>query len=451
MIFPTFLRRTVLLIGDIVLYYLALIITLIIRFGNSLSPDILKQHLIPFSIILPIWLICLGLLDGYNLKSLREKRLLFIKIIILCIFGSLFTGLFFYIFTLFEITPKTNLAIFAIYFGLFVLIERLLVLRVFSNYLQNRIAFIGETPEVYKLIEIIESHPQLGWKNAGFINESNFSAINEKQKIDVIVVANEEVFKKEGEKFFYQLFPLKVNFLDLPTAYERIARRVPINSVDPKWFLATFKEGRMQVFDKLKRVFDIIFAIFVLVLTCWLWPIIAISIKLEDGKSIFFLQKRMSKDFKKFLLYKFRTMEESKAETQPWTSGRDDPRITKVGKILRFFHLDELPQMINILKGDISVVGPRPESLETIAFLEKHIPYYHLRHLIKPGFTGWAQIGMSDPKEAENLSEKDDKIKFDFRKVEFDLYYIKNRSFFLDAAIIVQTMDLVLKQIILRV
>lgn len=464
MIFPAFLRKTILFCGDIGLYYLALIITLIIRFGNNFSSAIIKQHLIPFSCLLPFWLTGLILLDGYDLKVLKERQILAIKIIILCVAGGLLSGIFFYIFTIFGITPKTNLVVFAVYFGFLVFLERALILQVFSKYLQRKIVFWGKTNEVTRLIETINEHPQLGWKNEGLISESDLSFLKEgirKAGIDTIVVANEMVLQEQGEKFFYQLLPLNISFFDLPTAYEKILKRIPISSVDPKWFLANFKESKKQVFDKFKRGSDIVLSLITLSLTFFLWPIIALGIKIEDDGPIFFAQQRMRKNSKPFLIYKFRTMgtkqESSKTwfveydihhlilQKKAWTAETKDPRITKIGKILRELHLDEIPQMINILKGDISFVGPRPESLETIAFLEKQIPYYHLRHLIKPGFTGWAQVVMSNPEKLENPLDKNSKIQYDFQKVECDLYYIKNRSFFLDLNILLNTFRLFFK------
>ncbi len=444
MIFPTFLRRTMLLIGDVILYYLALILTLIIRFGNDLSYSLIVKHLLPFSCLLPIWIGLLTLLDGYDLKSLKSKQVLIIKIIILCSVCALISGLFFYIFIFFGITPKTNLIIFTILFGIFLFLERRIIVKIFSNYLRKTILFIGDSVEAQFLIKTIDENPQLGWKSLGFLNENN---LNELQKLqaDIIVIVQENLLDRQNSEFFHKLFPLKSNFVNLPSAYEMILKRIPINSVDPKWFLANFKEGKMLVYDKLKRIFDFFLALIVFVITLPLWPLISLAIKLEDGNSILYIQKRMGKNFKSYPNYKFRTMKKD-SDKIPWTVGSRDPRITKVGNILRRTHIDELPQMINIMKGNISFVGPRPENLNTITFLEKQIPFYHLRHLIKPGFTGWAQVALADAKEIDSLTCQEKKTEYDFQKIEHDLYYIKNRSMLFDLLIIAKTMDVVLKR-----
>lgn len=329
-------------------------------------------------------------------------------------------------------------------FGTFLFLERGIIVKIFSNYLKKTILFIGNSNEAQFLIKTIEDNPQLGWKSLGFLNENNLSEL-QKLQADIIIIVQESLIDGQNSEFFHKLFPLKSNFIDLPSAYEMILKRIPINSVDPKWFLANFKEGKKLIYDKLKRLFDFFLALTVLVITLPFWPLISLIIKLEDGNSILYVQKRMGKNFKPYLNYKFRTMKKNSDEI-PWTVGKKDPRITKFGNILRRTHIDELPQMINIMKGDISFVGPRPESLNTITFLEKQIPFYHLRHLIKPGFTGWAQVALADAKEIDSLTCQEEKTKYDFQKIEHDLYYIKNRSMLFDLLIIAKTMDVVLKR-----
>ncbi|MDD5221359.1 MAG: sugar transferase [Candidatus Pacebacteria bacterium] len=444
MIFPSFLRRLILLFGDIILYYLALIITLIIRFGNGFTRDLILKHLIPFSCLLPVWIGLLALLDGYDLKTLKEKQILGIKIVLLGISGALISGLFFYIFIFFGITPKTNLVVFSLLFCFLLFLERQSIVNIFSGYLRRRIVFIGDSKETQLLIKTIQENPLLGWAYVKSLDENSLHEVQNVQT-DVIVIVQENILNSQKEEFFHKLFPLKASFLDLPSAYEIILKKIPINSVDPKWFLAHFKEGKKQVYDKGKRIADLLISSLIFAVTLPLWPLIAIAIKLDDKGSVLFKQKRMGKNFKSFVNYKFRTMKENHDKT-PWTLGSRDRRITRIGRFLRAIHLDELPQMINIIKGDISLIGPRPESIDTISFLEKEIPFYHLRHLIKPGFTGWAQVALSDAKEIEHLDNKERKTQYDFQKIEHDLYYIKNRSFLFDLIIFAKTIDVVLKR-----
>jgi len=208
-------------------------------------------------------------------------------------------------------------------------------------------------------------------------------------------------------------------------------------AVLPSWrgSRSVFLENLKQkwLYDKIKRVIDVILALLMLLISFFFWPFIALAIKLEDSGPIFYRQERIGKDKKPFLLIKFRSMKK-KAERygQPVWAEKKDPRITRVGKLLRRTHLDEIPQMLNILKGDIGLVGPRPERPEFAAQLEKEIPYFPMRHIIKPGFTGWAQIKFRYARSVVDSLEK----------FQYDLYYLKNRSLMLDLRILLKTFKL---------
>ncbi|MBZ9569449.1 sugar transferase, partial [Patescibacteria group bacterium] len=184
-----------------------------------------------------------------------------------------------------------------------------------------------------------------------------------------------------------------------------------------------------------KRGFDILFSLFGLLITAILFPFIALAIKIDSPSPMFYSQKRVGKDGKIFTIYKFRTMKAGAEKEGPRWASSDDPRITRVGKVLRAIYIDEFPQFYNILKGDISFVGPRPERPEFVKQLKKKIPYYGVRHLVKPGFTGWAQINYHYGASVEEAREK----------LQYDLYYIKNRSFFLDLGIILKTIKIIFK------
>jgi exopolysaccharide biosynthesis polyprenyl glycosylphosphotransferase len=225
--------------------------------------------------------------------------------------------------------------------------------------------------------------------------------------------------------------------MDWAKAYEIICNKIPVSFVGQAWFLKNLKEGEKGLYDKTKNKIDIILAGLLLIVFSPLWLVIALLIKLEDGGPIFYSQERVGKDRKLFFLLKFRSMKiDAESKTGPVWAKNEDPRATKIGRWLRRMHLDELPQMINVLKGDICLVGPRPERPEFVEELDKEIPYYHIRHLIKPGFTGWAQL-----KFRYGRSVMDSKEKF-----QYDLYYMKNRSFLLDIGILLRTFQLFFKK-----
>jgi len=442
------LRKIILFLGDLFLLYLALIITLIIGFGQNLSWQIILQHLLPFSLLFPIWLFIFSLFNFYELDLLKTKTFFWVRTasgILSCLMMGV---IFFYLIPSFGITPKTNLLILIVAFGALFLLWRKTALYLFSSYLQNRVAIVGITQESKQLALIIRKNPQLGYRLIEMVPDHDIGLITQKiqqLKLNTLIFARDLSEEPTLNEIFYKCLSLKVCLLDLARAYEIIAQRIPLGFVDHVWFLENLREGEKELYDKSKRLFDILFAILFLLIFSPLWLIIPLLIKLEDGGPVFYSQKRMGKNLEKITILKFRTMKENVDKVGvSWSYGKGDVRITKVGKILRYFHFDELPQMLNILKGELSFVGPRPESLNNIHFLEKEIPYYHLRHLIKPGFAGWAQMASgytSTMGKIENIYEK---IKYDFEKVEYDLYYIKNRSFVLDLSILLKSLKLFL-------
>ena len=177
----------------------------------------------------------------------------------------------------------------------------------------------------------------------------------------------------------------------------------------------------------IKRAFDILLSLLIGLVSLPFLPLIALGIYLNSPGPIIFKQKRIGKNNKEFIIYKFRTM---KNLTDPgiWEKEKDE-RIFFFGKILRKLHLDEIPQIINVLKGDLSFIGPRPEQVNIVKELEKQIPFYNIRHIVLPGITGWTQVNYKKP---YNLEET--KI-----KLEYDFYYLKNRNFFLDLIIFFKT------------
>ena len=179
----------------------------------------------------------------------------------------------------------------------------------------------------------------------------------------------------------------------------------------------------------LKRVVDLVVASGMLVISLPLWPVIALAIKAGSQGPVFYTQKRVGKDERVFLLIKFRSMIKNAEEHGAVWAGEDDWRITRVGRILRRCHMDEFPQLINVIKGEMSLVGPRPERPEFVEELKKLIPEFSRRHQVKPGLTGWAQINF--PYAASSEESK--------KKLEYDLFYIRNRNILFDIKILLKT------------
>ncbi len=218
----------------------------------------------------------------------------------------------------------------------------------------------------------------------------------------------------------------------MPTAYEEVMGRVPILMLEANWILRSFvDELRVSGFYLLaKRVLDILGGLAGTLATLLLFPFISLMIGLDDGLPIFYKQTRFGKGGQPYNILKFRTMSrDAEADGQPRWAREDDIRATRVGRILRKTHLDELPQFMNVLRGEMSLVGPRAERPELVEYFQQHIPFYRARLLVKPGITGWAQVNYG---YASTIDET-------IVKLEYDLYYIKHRSILMDFVVLLRT------------
>ena len=223
--------------------------------------------------------------------------------------------------------------------------------------------------------------------------------------------------------------------MDLAAFYERVFQKVPLDDLEETWFLENI-EGAGRYYDSLKRAGELVFALFIGIVLLPVEVLIAILVKLTSRGPIFIRQKRTGKNGTEFTLVKFRSMVALSPDGQAeingaqWSSGGNDKRITPFGKFIRASHLDELPQLWNIIRGDISFVGPRPERPEFVPKLKEQVPYYEIRLLIKPGVSGWAQINYRADRDLADVRQK----------LQYDIYYLKNRSFVLDIAIVLKTL-----------
>lgn len=260
--------------------------------------------------------------------------------------------------------------------------------------------------------------------------------IAQKHDVDEIVIGVRD--RRGGGLPMDDVLACKLNgidVIDLPSFFERETGHVQLQTLNPSWMI--FSEGFGQSIwrDRSKRVFDIGSSLFLLVLTSPFIVLTAALIAVESGRPIFYRQQRVGHAGKSFDVLKFRSMRtDAEKDGKPkWASVNDD-RITRVGRIIRKLRIDELPQIFNVLRGDMSFVGPRPERPFFVDQLANQIPFYTYRHHVKPGITGWAQIRYPYGATVEDAIEK----------VQYDLYYVKNHTMFLDLVILFQTAQVVL-------
>ncbi len=231
---------------------------------------------------------------------------------------------------------------------------------------------------------------------------------------------------------------VRLHFEGVPTYtlelfHERVWKKIPLYRINQAWlFQGGFHLAREPLFERVKRVSDILLALSVLLISAPFIVLAALAIRLEDGGPVFFRQTRIGRHRAPFYLYKLRTMRTA-VEGSRYTA-KGDKRITRIGTLLRASRLDELPQLWNVLKGDMSMIGPRAEWDVLVRDYEREIPCYHFRHLVRPGITGWAQINYPYGAGIEDT----------LRKLEYDLFYIRHYSFQLDASIVLKTIHVML-------
>jgi sugar transferase (PEP-CTERM system associated) len=222
---------------------------------------------------------------------------------------------------------------------------------------------------------------------------------------------------------------------DWPTFYEKLTGKIFVNSLRPSWLI--FADGTVQtrLTETIKRAFDVTLSFIGLILAAPFLGLAAICIKLDSPGPVLFRQERVGKDGQVFVLYKFRSMRaDAEGISGPVWASEDDPRVTRVGRVLRKIRFDEVPQMFNVLIGNMSFIGPRPERPIFVNQLKEQIPFYVLRFSVKPGITGWAQVKYQYGSTVEDAIEK----------LQYDLYYVKNMSVFLDLLILLNSFRVVL-------
>jgi exopolysaccharide biosynthesis polyprenyl glycosylphosphotransferase len=229
-----------------------------------------------------------------------------------------------------------------------------------------------------------------------------------------------------------------VEVLTLPHAYEDVLRKVPVQHLEASWLFTSFVESVRAKDASLaaKRALDIVGGVVGVAILAVLTPIIALLIWLDSGRPIFFRQTRTGRGGREFVMLKFRTMvRDAEKGTGPQWSAAGDPRITRVGRVLRRIRFDELPNLLSVLRGDMSLVGPRPERPELVRVLEGQVPFYRTRLIARPGLTGWAQVNHPYGDSVQDASDK----------LEYDLYYLKHRSLLFDLRILLRTVATVLR------
>ena len=293
---------------------------------------------------------------------------------------------------------------------------------------------IGPSKSALSLAEGMRHYPEWNLEIAGILKADDLDGIKLPPKLERIIVCGDAHLSHVG---LCRLIDLKLQGVKVETAaqfLERATGRIELEEVDPEWFIFStgFDNDRRKLW--IKRCFDVAISGVLFLLVTPLMLLAALAIIIEGKGPVFYRQERVGVHGKRFWIFKFRTMVPVPPGTIGiWTSNQDS-RVTKLGQILRKYRIDELPQLLNILLGEMSLVGPRPEQPHYCDMLATEIPYYHQRHTVPPGLTGWAQVRFHYGASIEESR----------RKLEYDLFYVKNLSLWLDLAIGLDTLKVVL-------
>jgi lipopolysaccharide/colanic/teichoic acid biosynthesis glycosyltransferase len=441
----------ILLLGDISLFALSLYAALVIR--NAELPDqyLLSLHYVPFSFLFLVSVVIFFISGLYDNHTAFFKNRLPQTVLRAQTLNSIIAALFFFLIPAFGITPKTTLVVYLIVSSILIISWRLVFFhRLFSGKKQKAL-LIGEGSEVEELMQEVNNNTRYDFE---FVRVLDFDAIKSAdalpEKIRTlinregisVVVADTDF---QGTEVLLPMFvdlsliDRKITFVNLSKMYENIFERIPLSSVRPDWFLRSISNERHFFYDVLKRTIDIIGALVMGGVLLIFIPFVWIIMKLEGAGQFFIPQERMGPFGRVVRVYKIRTMTSN--DKGAWI-GEVENRITKVGAILRKTSIDELPQVWNILKGEMSMIGFCNDIMGLATRADSEIPYYSLRYIVKPGITGWAQThqqyapGEINPQSIDAFKTR----------LAYDLYYVKHRSFLLDINIALRTIKTLLSR-----
>lgn len=448
-------RRTVLMAGDTIMGLISLGTALYI-WGSRLR--FIEFDLIFFRERVPLWfytmpimwlVLMVELYDPH--KSVRWRETVRGIATSATIGFGLYMVYYFYFTSPGNLLPRLSVAIFLVMVSILTLTWRGIYIRLFTApEFMRRVLLVGGGISGIALLRIVNDIWPAPFYVAGIVDddpekagmeieghavigtgENLLEIISQHNVSDVIVAISGEL---KGSLFQALLDAQEhgVDIIRMPRVYEELLGRVPIRFLETDWILRAFvDETRVSgFFEFIKRLIDILGGIAGGVIFLSLLPFISLAIFLDDGRPIFYSQTRSGRGGQPYAIIKYRTMMLSaEADGRPRWAKEDDERATKIGRFLRKTHLDELPQFLNVLRGEMSLVGPRAERPELINVFQSQIPFYRARLLVKPGITGWAQVNFG---YASTIEET-------MTKLEYDLYYIKNRNLFLDLFILLRT------------
>ena len=441
-------RKLLLVSLDILAMFAAMVVSFAIGHKDPFRFGLLFQYQGGILSMLISTLVVLMVLDLYSFHRLPKRFLYQMLSLALSLFISALIVTVIFFFFRDPVPRAVYLAFYPLVFVCMALL-RYWFSRFTLSSVYWRIIVLGDEGAVRKIARFVRKRQYLRTQLVGYISprqypdlagdiawlgtQDDLLRIVERDPVDQIVVTLPRL-DQSTVRLLLQCLQRKIKVSEFSTLIEVIAERIPIDYLNDNWFLLDLGRKNKRYFWMVKRTIDIAAAFVGMVLALPIIPIVALAIVMESGRPVFYSQTRIGRGSQPIIVWKLRTMvQDADKNNVHWTED-DDKRITRLGRYIRKTHLDEVPQLWNILKGDMTLIGPRPEAVSLVEMYRNAIPYYNERHIVTPGVTGWAQINYPYGNSIEDAREK----------LKFDFYYVKNRSLALDIAILLRTIRIVL-------
>jgi exopolysaccharide biosynthesis polyprenyl glycosylphosphotransferase len=431
--------RLILLIVDTVILFLSLYFALSLRLKNALTIDEFLNFCTPFTVIIVVSLSIFysyGLYDKPTLRLIRDlNQRIFTSQIIVVICATVL----FYLLPVLGIAPKTILIIYVLISALLMSVWRTYAFSIVLRYKKQRSIIIGSGESYDAIVDELSRNPHIGITLLATIDVDNYNLTKLKSTLlatqpnSIIVDMRDERIKTHFDTIYQEMFK-GVVVLDIVDVYKDVFDMVPLDCINQDWAFRSINISKR--YDSLKRLTDIILTLpLSLGSLLFIYPCVYIAIKIEDDGPIFYTHTRVGRFGKPFKVYKFRSM-----ENLPTSDLKETKKVTRVGSFIRKTRIDEIPQLWNVLKGDISLVGPRPETPLLVKEYAEAFPFYNIRHIVRPGLSGWAQTQQHEvPKFGIDIKQTKTKL-------AYDMYYLEHSSLLTDIAIMIRTIKVLVSK-----
>ena len=451
--YPISKRLILLIVGDLLIVNGSIFLSAIIRLGLNYGWDYVRTNPLSFTLTGLVFIITFFFTELYDIRKDFKSPGNIMTIAFAAISAFIITTFLFYI----NWSLRIGRGVFAlngVFITLFIIGWRILYSYLLEQSIFKRnVLIVGAGWAGKTILQEITKSSKSGLRVVGFIDDNQekkgilidgipvlgdrykLNTVIRKYDIDLLITSITHEKHADLIKALINCSWNGIDIVDMPAIYEQLTGKIPFKHINVMWMLHTVI-SKPKLYGRLvKPLIEIFAALLLFVLSIPAMVIIGMLIKIDSRGRIFYTQERIGKDGKKFTIVKFRTMvENAESITGAVYAADNDPRVTKIGRFLRKWRLDEIPQLLNVIKGNMSLVGPRPERYVFIKDFEEKIPFYTQRLAVRPGMTGWAQVKYSYASSMEQTEEK----------LQYDLYYIKNMSFLLDFVVLLKTIKVVL-------